>query len=175
MIDLTAKKLPDSLIVGGKPYKVLTDFRIWLRLNEILQDDFTLLDTSFIFDGEMPEEDWSEPMIEFLQSPNVTPKADPSDVQLYDFFADGDYIYGSFLQAYGIDLTEIDLHWHKFMALFASLPDETKMARIISYRAYKRSSKTPEETMEGLRRAWALPEKEIGDDEFLEWANEEFR
>ena len=96
MIDLTAK-LPDTLIIGGTPYKVLTDFRIWLRLNEILQDDFSLLDTSFIFEDDIPDSDWSEPMIEFLQSPNVTPKSDPSDVQLYDFFLDGDYIYGSFM------------------------------------------------------------------------------
>lgn len=174
MIDLTAR-LPDTLIIGGTPYKVLTDFRIWLRLNEMLQDDFSLLDTSFIFEDDIPDSDWSEPMIEFLQSPNVTPQADQSDVQLYDFFLDGDYIYGSFMQAYGIDLIEASMHWHKFKALFASLPDESKMARIIGYRAHKRSSKTPEETMEGLRRAWALPEEEVSDDEFLEWANQEFR
>lgn len=168
MIDLTAK-LPDSLIVGGHPYTVLTDFRIWLRLNEMVQDDFELMDTSFIFADEIPTESWIEPMFEFLASPNATPKQSRSNKKLYDFLQDGDYIFGSFMQAYGIDLTESHMHWHKFKALFASLPDETKMARIIGYRSYEHSNKSADDAMRELRDAWELPREEITEEEYAEF------
>lgn len=39
----------------------------------------------------------------------------------YDFEEDSGYIYAAFMQQYGIDLTEIEMHWFKFLALFHAL------------------------------------------------------
>ena len=44
------------------------------------------------------------------------------------------YIVAAFQQAYGIDLTREKLHWFRFRALFAALPEETLMAKIMSWR-----------------------------------------
>lgn len=40
----------------------------------------------------------------------------------------------AFQQAYGIDLTCEKVHWFRFRALFAALPEETLMAKIMSWR-----------------------------------------
>ena len=40
----------------------------------------------------------------------------------------------AFQQAYGIDLTREKVHWFRFRALFAALPEETLMAKIMSWR-----------------------------------------
>ncbi len=57
-------------------------------------------------------------------------------MRIYDFNEDAMCIYSSFLQAYGIDLTDIDfLHWWKFCALLENLPAHTPMAQRMAYRA----------------------------------------
>ena len=43
----------------------------------------------------------------------------------FDFGIDSSLIFSAFFQIYGIDLTEVELHWFKFMALFADLNDGT--------------------------------------------------
>ena len=40
----------------------------------------------------------------------------------------------AFQQAYGIDLTREKVHWFRFRALFAALPEDTLMAKIMSWR-----------------------------------------
>lgn len=60
----------------------------------------------------------------------------PPQRKAFDFELDGEYIYASFLQAYGIDLIDQQgkLSWRKFMALFEGLPADTKMKEIIKIR-----------------------------------------
>lgn len=55
---------------------------------------------------------------------------------LFDFEEDGEYIYASFAQAYGIDLIEQQgkLPWNRFMALFQGLPSGTKIKEIMRIR-----------------------------------------
>jgi hypothetical protein len=53
----------------------------------------------------------------------------------FSFSQDEPYIYAAFLEEYGIDLTQTqDLHWWKFMSLFESLGEDTKMSKIMYYR-----------------------------------------
>lgn len=40
----------------------------------------------------------------------------------------------AFQQAYGIDLTREKVHWFRFRALFAALPEDTLIAKIMSWR-----------------------------------------
>lgn len=55
---------------------------------------------------------------------------------LFDFEEDGEYIYASFMQAYGIDLIDQQgkLPWNRFMALFQGLPSGTKIKEIMRIR-----------------------------------------
>ena len=62
--------------------------------------------------------------------PDSTPASPPA----FDYQCDAGYIVAAFQQAYGIDLTREKLHWFRFRALFAALPEETLMAKIMSWR-----------------------------------------
>lgn len=55
---------------------------------------------------------------------------------LFDFEEDGEYIYASFMQDYGIDLIEQQgkLPWRRFIALFESLSSNTKIKEVMKYR-----------------------------------------
>lgn len=55
---------------------------------------------------------------------------------LFDFEEDGEYIYASFMQDYGIDLIEQQgkLSWRRFMALFEGLSSNTKIKEVMKYR-----------------------------------------
>lgn len=70
--------------------------------------------------------------IELPKRPQVGKQA----ARTFDFYEDSDYIYASFMQAYGIDLVEHQgkLHWKKFIALFQGLPDGTKIREVMRIR-----------------------------------------
>ena len=56
--------------------------------------------------------------------------------KLFDFEEDGEYIYASFLQDYGMDLIEQQgrLPWQRFIALFQGLSDKTKIKEVMRIR-----------------------------------------
>lgn len=148
MISLT-DGLPDSLIIHGIEYKIKTDYRTWLRLMDTS-------DYKSLFIGKVPP--LSKELIQEIQrfiSRGEDSKGEEDSSPIIDFKLDADYIYSSFLQAYGINLLKADMHWFEFIALFKSLPEETIMRKIIEYRQYDGK----DEELLRLKRAWALPEK----------------
>jgi hypothetical protein len=91
----------------------------------------------------------------------------------YDIRYDGDYIYSSFLQAYGIDLFDVqgELHWRKFNALLSGLPEGTKLMEVIKIRkwkAQKGDSAEYKEEMRRLQKDYALPNEVIEEEEYEE-------
>lgn len=91
----------------------------------------------------------------------------------YDVRFDGDYIYSSFLQAYGIDLFDVqgELHWRKFNALLSGLPEGTKLMEVIKIRkwkAQKGDSAEYKEEMRRLQKDYALPNDVIEEEEYEE-------
>lgn len=116
-----------------------------------------------------PEGDeWQRAALGFYQCPNEVPRATraPSRVKYIDLIIDGEFIVSSFQQAYGIDLTSCEMHWHRFRALLDGLPDDTKLARIMSYRGYDPSDEKRKHSdmMQERKMAWALPMDENEDD-----------
>lgn len=91
----------------------------------------------------------------------------------YDIRFDGDYIYASFLQAYGIDLFDVQgkLHWKKFNALLSGLPEGTKLMEVIKIRKWKPQkgdSAEYKEEMRRLQKDYALPNEVIEEEEYEE-------
>lgn len=91
----------------------------------------------------------------------------------YDIRFDGDYIYASFLQAYGIDLFDVQgkLHWKKFNALLSGLPEGTKFMEVIKIRKWKPQkgdSAEYKEEMRRLQKDYALPNDVIEEEEYEE-------
>ena len=161
MIDLSIA-LPKTITVDGKAYLIKTDFREWLKFNQIVQKEgATLADLTFLFKGSIPTSDFSQPLLDFFSNENEVPNyKDVGDDRVLDYLIDGEYIYASFMAEYGIDLIDIEyLHWHKFKALLIGLSDESKLKQIMSMRAYKKSNKTPEKIAQENKKAWELPKK----------------
>lgn len=91
----------------------------------------------------------------------------------YDIRYDGDYIYSSFLQAYGIDLFDVqgELHWRKFNALLSGLPEGTKLMEVIKIRKWKPQkgdSSEYKEEMRRLQKDYALPNEIIEEEAYEE-------
>ena len=63
-----------------------------------------------------------------------TPGRTGKSERAYDFDVDAADIYAAFMQTYGIDLNDADLHWWKFHALFMGLPENCKIVKIMGYR-----------------------------------------
>ena len=184
MIDLRHKGLPDHIEVAGKSYLIYTDFREWLKVSEVLKDKYVdILDLAFIikdditvFDLLTNKQQFLEQILAFYTNPNVTPHdtGNSSNV-IVDYILDGEFIVGSFMQSYGIDLTTCDMHWHMFKALFLSLPEDCKINQIMTLRSYKKSSMKYEAQCEHLKSIWSLPNSISREDsEIMEEINKEF-
>lgn len=170
-IDLERDDLPHTLVCkGGVTVEVETSFRIWMRWGRLLAAGVLTHDVL----KELPQEGWLEAAQEFFNSPVATPRSAATEhARAVDFAMDGDYIVGAFQQAYGIDLTQGDMHWHRFLALFRSLPAEVRLSSIVDARLYderdeKRSQK---QVMREARERWRLPEEGEQErrDAFLDW------
>lgn len=170
MIDLRIKGLPNAIICNGESFSIKTDFREWLKFDDILKRLYlkqSVNKSEFVsyFVDKIP--DYSESvineLIKFYTNQNITPinLGDCSDKKLIDYIEDGEYIVASFLAEYGIDLTEIEyLHWWKFQALFRSLKDDSKIMQIMSSRAYKKSKKSMDEQLQKQCDIWSFPDFE---------------
>lgn len=180
MIDLTKKGLPDAIMVNGKPISINTDFRCWIRFNhdydDYVQGKLDEIDISYLFPNVKPNitNDVLNQLLMFLYNPPVTPKADGTKSEkIFDYMMDGDYIFSALYAEYGIDITSMDMHWHKFQALVINVVgDNTLFGLIRSYRSYEKPSKNHSFENDMLRKkeAYALPIS----DEFIDPVIEEF-
>lgn len=92
------------------------------------------------------------------------PKMKQNPVPVLDFEEDGDYIYASFMQEYGIDLIDQQgkLAWKKFLWLFNGLSPETKIKQVMRIRGMEipkytgKNMKQIQEIQE-LKSYYALP------------------
>ena len=169
MIDLKTKGLPNGIEIGGTPFLLDTDFRVWMtfpeRIGQLRDGEITGYRGLFLERYPTPGKAVIEALGRFYRPPREVPRAEETSERLLDLDIDADYVYAAFQQAYGIDLTEADMHWHKVSALLAAVPQGTTLTDIIGYRSYKGSSKDPlhKEHMK-LKGMWALPQP-VSDDE----------
>ena len=110
-------------------------------------------------------------LVQFCNPPQLLPRPEVfgsgSSEKATDYTVDADYIYAAFMELYGIDLIESDMHWYKFLALFKGLHG-TKLNEIIGYRLYENTSGKRDaytRQMEKLRRAWELPQIETDEND----------
>ena len=129
--------LPDK--IDGVP--IYPDYRNMIRFEQLLDDDAltdtekTLLAVRQLFE-ELPPGGLAR-AVDRLQwfyrrgrDQKSSRKAGTARGRAYDLVEDAGCIYASFLQAYGIDLTETPfLHWWAFAALLENLPEGTPMAQ----------------------------------------------
>lgn len=201
MLDLS-RKLTDKLVIDDKEYALDLSFDTVLKMFEMMRDedvpefvkphfgiriltgetleDFTVEEMSEVF-NEVFEEHISLSTVEdnhveydLAGNPMKTTASNGKQEQApYDIRYDGDYIYASFLQAYGIDLFDVqgELHWKKFNALLSGLPEGTKFMEVIKIRKWKPQkgdSAEYKEEMRRLQKDYALPYEIVEEDEEYE-------
>lgn len=201
MLDIS-RKLSDKLVIDDKEYLLNLSFDNVLRLFEMWRDedvpefvkphfgiriltgetleDFTVEEMSEVF-NEVFEEHISLSTVEdnhveydLAGNPMKTTASNSGQEKApYDIRFDGDYIYASFLQAYGIDLFDVqgELHWKKFNALLSGLPEGTKFMEVIKIRKWKPQkgdSAEYKEEMRRLQKDYALPNEVIEEEEYEE-------
>lgn len=201
MLDLS-RRLTDKLVIDNKEYALNLSFDNILRLFEMWQDaevpefvkphfgiriltgetleDFSVEEMSEIFNEVFEEHislsDVEDNHVEYDLAGNpmkTTVSDDAKQRAPYDIRYDGDYIYASFLQAYGIDLFDVqgELHWKKFNALLSGLPEGTKFMEVIKIRKWKPQkgdSAEYKEEMRRLQKDYALPNDIIEEEEEYE-------
>lgn len=201
MLDLS-RKLTDTLVIDDEEFPLNLSFDNVLRLFEMWRDedvpefvkphfgiriltgetleDFTVEEMSEVF-NKVFEEHISLSTVEdnhveydLAGNPMKTTASNGKQEQApYDIRCDGDYIYASFLQAYGIDLFDVqgELHWKKFNALLSGLPEGTKFMEVIKIRKWKPQkgdSAEYKEEMRRLQKDYALPYEIIEEEEEYE-------
>lgn len=201
MLDLS-RKLTDKLVIDDKEYALDLSFNNVLKLFEMWRDEdvpefvkphfgiriltgetleeFTVEEMSEVF-NDVFEEHISLSTVEdnhveydLAGNPMKTTTSNGKQEQApYDIRFDGDYIYASFLQAYGIDLFDVQgkLHWKKFNALLSGLPEGTKLMEVIKIRKWKPQkgdSAEYKEEMRRLQKDYALPNEVIEEEEYEE-------
>lgn len=175
MINPITQRLPDFIEIDGKRIKIHTDFRVWIRASLLLYDntefETKLVELIKLCYIEIPPtlKGGIEGILLFLSGgEKKTAKENGGHKKaLFDFDADAGLIYASFLKEYGIDLSECNMHWYKFLALLNALPQECEFLRIVSYRGTDLSKIKDKEQRAFIRRMktrYALPDKRSEDE-----------
>ena len=145
-------------------HKVIIGMKILLDCNVLKVDEtcdletfiaaFVTIKTEFIIDKGN-----GEPLVDLQGNPMPQPK----NKELYSLNHDADYIYASFVQAYGIDLIEVrgELDWRKFNALLQGLPSNTRFKEVVDIRqrpfATGKDSQKENKNLRDLKNMYALP------------------
>ena len=154
MMNILFEPFPDSISVDGTEYRILTDFREWLRFSEMISDGAITDEEKASLCGM-----WIDPEPKMITAGMITalydffhaneleysPPSQEDDEEaepelpkppILDFCIDAKFILGDFRRFYNIDLLHIDyLHWWEFLSLLRALPDESMTKRRIGYRS----------------------------------------
>lgn len=146
------KRAADSLL---EHLDIETTLEIYKRISE----EHVVIKSSR---GEVKEYDLAGNLIE--RTPIDDDEEEDEKEPLFSLKYDGVYIYSSFLQAYNIDLIEVQgkLHWQKFNALLNGLPSNTKFAEVLKIRSWEPQKDDTQEyisSMRNLQTEYALPEE----------------
>lgn len=160
----------------GKEYRVVTDFKQILKIIELLEEPLytdaeklQMMIGSFYLDivpEELVEEANNE-LLNFLQM--YEEKDDTLDeskgIKIFDYQKDSGKVYAAFLQQYGIDLRNTDMHWFEFSNLLNNLNDgkpnlvEVLQIRSMTEQDMKDLSPSTKSHYRKLKRRFSLDEK----------------
>lgn len=185
-MSLLTKALPDRVYVGGLKYKINTDYRYVLMFEKLMRDNkttdrektYTIMQLFYDDQYIVDLNDAIEQILWFHRCGKEIIKKDEDNDKnidiIYDFEEDADYIYSGFLECYGIDLTEIKMHWWKFKALFNGLSEETMMKKIMHYRSVIISSDmsdSQQKFYKKMKNTFALPDMRTEEEKEKDFAD----
>lgn len=170
-MNLLLDQLPDHLEIDGQQYRIKTNFRDWIKFENVMlnqkasdMDKVIMIDNIFI-DKPVSLNHVIEKLIGFYQcyeQGKCKGKKSLSTKRIYDYEFDQFLIYTAFLQFYKIDLNQIKyMHWWTFRQLFLELPEESKIKKVMMYRSIHINSKMSKEQRRfyaEMKSIYALPD-----------------
>lgn len=155
MFNLLLDKLPKEF--KGKAFN--TDFRQVLKAFNLFKDeDLTDNEKTFIFVRIFFDSFDRNEINEYIEFLNWyilgadENKESEEEESVFDWEIDANYIYSAFKQVYNIDLSEVNMHWWRFISLFNGLPEGTKLSEIIKIRTME----IPKQTKENIKQISAI-------------------
>ena len=168
------ERLPDSVTVRGKRYRLKPDFRNVLMMMETM-DNPEIIPEARTYQAlrhvvkHVPKDDTlcSEIMAEVRKTMFPEAKKEKGGKKLTSFVQDADLIRGAFRQVYGIDLFRDSVHWVEFSCLLSCLPEGSRYSDIIGIRArpLPEPTKWNRKERESLMRAKAECKLEVSEKE----------
>lgn len=177
------EELPTEVDVKGESIKIITDFREYIRLLDMLKDQeldalqkFAIIQQYFIDDVIVDEEAISALSRFIMMDTNCAEVGNVCDYEeprgnqkknLFSYSIDYPYILSGFMKDYGIDLIDIEyMHWWKFRMLFDGLSDNTEIKQRIMYRSVDLSEikdKEERKRIKKIQKSIQLPSESLTD------------
>lgn len=185
-MNLFYEEYPKVLEIHGEYVPIITDFREYIRLLDMLKckdlndvqkimilKEYFLTDisidatalralTNFVTMEMEEKESEQDPDGEEGEEPEETGKKN-----LFSYEIDYPYILSGFLRDYGIDLETVNyLHWWKFRMLFDGLSEDTEIKQRIMYRGINLSEikdKGEKKRISRIQNSIRLPMEELTD------------
>lgn len=166
MLNVLYEKFPEHVLVNGKKYAIETDFREWIRLMELVEDETVPWQIKYRlmlrWYQEIPEDLESAiyALGDFLSAGKLYGRENNDQGQqkamekpAFSFTEDAGCIYAAFVESYGIDLQNVSyMHWWKFKTLFDYLPEKTEIKQRMMYRTIDANSIKDKEERKRVRR-----------------------
>lgn len=148
-MNLFYEEYPDRIEVNGEEIKIVTDFREYVKLIDMLKDTELNAEEKFscIEQYLLQETDnvlaAIEELIDFMSMAALQPNEEQVHTEkqekkkdLFSFSIDYPFIFSAFLHCYGINIRTIPyMHWWEFKLLFDGLPETTEIKQRIMYRS----------------------------------------
>lgn len=150
------ERLPDSVTVDGKRYRVDLDFRNVMRMLETLDREDIIPEARIWLAGKCvckhPKPGVVSAVLRLLFGEEP---AQGTGERVTDWEQDANLIRAAFRQEYGINLWTDKLHWLDFVGLLQALPEGNKYTQIIEIRTrpMPKANKYNYEERDALARA----------------------
>lgn len=170
-MNMLIDSLPHSLCINNKEYAIRCDHKTTILYetmmldNEVAAEEKPLLALRLFY--PIIPDDWQEALegIQWFyrcgeEEQTKRKRGRGTQDRIYSFEHDASYIYSAFLSQYGIDLTEVTLHWWKFRALFQGLNEDCAISKIIGYRGMEipdSMSKEQKDFYRRMKEAYKIP------------------
>ena len=183
-MNLFYEEFPDSIEISGQKIRIVTDFREYIKLLDMLKDDelseqdkVYILCEYFLDDVPNLEEAIGQLCL-FVAMKTEKNKEESESGEpdrskpLFSYSVDFPCILSGFLRDYRIDLCEIKyMHWWKFRMLFDGLSEDTEIKQRIMYRSVDLNTvkdKEERKKIRNIQRIIQLPEEILSDYEIGE-------
>lgn len=173
-MNILYESLPDFVMIRGNRYRIITDFREWIKFLELAVDETVpimkkaeLMFQWYIDRPDRIDEDTLNALFAFAKAEELYPnmgraahEESGADMPAFSFSVDACCIYCAFQECYGLDLQRSQMHWWRFKVLFDGLPEDSEIKQRIRYRTMnvgKIKDKEERLRVKEIQRRIALP------------------